>query len=50
MRMHERESVLWLAAKEDERLNLKFHEVKGWMMREKMSSEDPKGLGKCWDR
>lgn len=26
---HEKESVLWLTAKRDERLNLKFHEVKG---------------------
>lgn len=29
MCMHEMESVLWLAAKGDERLNLNFHEVKG---------------------
>lgn len=27
--LYERESVLWLAAKGEERLNLKFHEVKG---------------------
>lgn len=29
MCVHERESVLWLAAKRGQRLNLKFHEVRG---------------------
>lgn len=37
-----RESVPWLAAEGGERLNLKFHEVKGWMMRNKMNCGDPK--------
>lgn len=50
MCMHKRESVLWVAAKGGERLNLKFHEVKGWMMIKKMKSGDPKSLGKWWGR